>query len=48
LKQGKWTLSLQEASALLQIYQEIERRMKGEVEIKEKIEPIKKVKNASK
>lgn len=40
LKQGKWTLSLEEASALLQIFQEVKKRMDG-IKIVE-TDPIKK------
>lgn len=40
LRQGKWTLSLEEASALLQIFQEVKKRMDG-IKIVE-TDPIKK------
>lgn len=40
LKQGKWTLSLEEASALLQIFQEVKKRLDG-IKIVE-TDPIKK------
>jgi hypothetical protein len=40
LKTGKWTLSLTEASALLQVYQECERRLNPPL-VKPIEEPIK-------
>jgi len=51
LKTGKWNMNAQEAVALVQIIQELDRRLKPPVinEVKEPIkkEPKRKVKNAS-
>lgn len=45
LQQGKWTLSLQEASALISIYEEVVKRRKALTELSvESAEPIKKSK----